>query len=155
MDTRSPEQRSRIMASVGQKNTGAELAVRRMLFAAGFRFRLHRKELPGSPDIVLPSRRAAVFVHGCFWHGHDCSKGHLPKSKLEYWKPKIARNRERDAEHIRALRRLEWRCLVVWECELKSPQRLAEKLNRFLATESAASKRRTSKNVTTNQTDCD
>src|ERR1051325_667957 len=103
-DTRTKEQRSRIMKSVGTRDTGPELAVRRMLHRMGYRYRLHRKDLPGRPDIAFPSRRKAIFVHGCFWHGHACSKGKLPKSRLDYWTAKVKANQDRDAMVIARLR---------------------------------------------------
>src|SRR5579875_2196251 len=112
MDTRTPEQRSYIMRSVGTRNTGPELVVRRLLHRMGFRFGLHRKDLPGKPDIVLPKHKAVVFVHGCFWHGHNCSKGRLPKTRLDFWVPKIQRNRSRDAESVRLLKKSGWRVLT-------------------------------------------
>ncbi|MGQ0589831.1 MAG: very short patch repair endonuclease [Sphingosinicella sp.] len=132
MDTRSREQRSRIMASVGTKDTGPELAVRKLLHRLGYRYRLHRKDLPGRPDIVFPGRRLALFVHGCFWHGHDCPKGRLPKSRPEYWAPKIARNLERDAENRRDLGALGWRSATLWQCELKDRESLEDKLRELL-----------------------
>lgn len=133
VDTRTRDQRSRIMASVHQRNTGPELAVRRLLFASGYRFRIHRRDLPGTPDVVFPSRRAVIFVHGCFWHGHDCPKGRLPKSRQNYWQTKINANRKRDAENVQALASACWKVLVVWQCELQNQVILLEKLNRFLA----------------------
>lgn len=132
IDTRSPEQRRRIMQSVRTKNTGPELAVRRALFAAGFRYRLHRRGLPGSPDIVFPSRRKVIFVHGCFWHGHGCSKGKAPKSRTDYWLSKITANRERDERNLRALSELGWSALVVWQCELSDLPDLTHRLGIFL-----------------------
>ena len=131
-DTRSPEQRRRIMQSVGTRDTGPEMVVRRLLHRLGYRYRLHRRDLPGTPDIVLPGRRKIILVHGCFWHGHGCKKGRLPKSKPEYWGPKIARNRERDAEKQRALRDLGWDVLAVWQCEVADEAILAERLTQFL-----------------------
>src|SRR5690348_10768683 len=95
-DTRTPAQRSRIMASVQQRNTGPEWIVRRLLHSNGHRYRLHSKKLPGKPDIVFGARKKAIFVHGCFWHGHDCAKGRSPKSRLDYWGPKLEANRRRD-----------------------------------------------------------
>jgi len=127
-DTRSPDQRRRIMQSVGTKNTGPELKVRRALHALGFRFRLHRKDLPGSPDIVLPKWRTAIFVHGCFWHGHGCSKGRAPKSRLDYWLPKIEANRERDVTNENRLREQGWQVLTIWQCEIVSHGTIAEHL---------------------------
>src|SRR5712664_2810518 len=99
-DTRTKEQRSRIMKSVGTYHTGPELTVRRLLHRLGYRYRLHRRDLPGRPDIVFPGRRKAIFIHGCFWHGHDCSKGKLPKSRTEYWTAKIRANQDRDARAV-------------------------------------------------------
>jgi DNA mismatch endonuclease, patch repair protein len=131
MDTRTPEQRSQIMRSVRSRDTGPELVVRRMLHGLGLRFRLHRKDLAGRPDIVLPGRKAVVFVHGCFWHGHGCSKGQLPKSSIRFWTDKISRNRERDSESVKALRAGGWRVLTVWQCETKHSARLCSKLARF------------------------
>ena len=131
-DTRSPEQRSRIMKAVGQKHTGPELVVRRLLHAAGYRFRLHRKDLPGSPDLAFPSRRKAIFVHGCFWHGHDCPKGRLPKSRPEYWLPKIEANKVRDARKEAELCALGWEVSTVWQCETKDQQGLLTRLRAFL-----------------------
>src|SRR3712207_4654869 len=114
MDTRSPEQRSRIMRSVGTQNTGPEWIVRRLLHSNGYRYRLHPKRLPGKPDIVFPSRRKAIFVHGCFWHGHKCDKGRAPKSRLDYWAPKLEANAARDARNLRQLADLGWEALTVW-----------------------------------------
>lgn len=131
-DTRTPEQRRRIMQSVGTKDTGPELVVRRVLHALGYRFRLHRRDLPGKPDIVLPGRRKVIMVHGCLWHGHNCPKGRLPKSREDYWGPKIAANRRRDVDKEKALRRLGWDVLTVWQCETKNSESLADLLTGFL-----------------------
>lgn len=132
MDTRTPEQRRRIMQAVGTEDTGPEWAVRRLLHAQGYRYRLHPKTLPGRPDIVFPKRKKAIFVHGCFWHGHDCRKGHAPKSRLEYWQPKLAANRERDAANAAKLEALGWRVAIVWQCEIEDSAALAAKLAAFL-----------------------
>lgn len=108
------------MARVGQKNTGPELKLRKLLTRMGLRYRLHRRDLPGSPDVVMPGRRLAIFVHGCFWHGHDCPRGaRRPKQNADYWTAKTARNLERDAEAEAGLVALGWLPVVVWECELK------------------------------------
>lgn len=120
------------MQSVKTKNTGPELVVRRALFAAGYRFRLHRKDLPGCPDIVLPGRRKAIFVHGCFWHGHDCAKGRGSKSRLEYWGPKLQTNKERDTKNRNTLIGLGWNVLTLWQCELSDTEALNRRLRAFL-----------------------
>ena len=120
------------MQSVGSKNTGPELIVRRLLHSMGYRYRLHRKGLPGRPDIVFPGRKKAVFVHGCFWHWHGCSKGQLPKSRQDYWKPKLWRNRERDLENLDELERLGWKTLTVWQCETRELDSLTERLSKFM-----------------------
>ncbi|WP_103220795.1 very short patch repair endonuclease [Roseibium marinum] len=132
MDTRTPEQRRRIMQSVQTKNTGPEMVVRQLLHSHGYRYRLHRKDLPGRPDIVFASKRKAIFVHGCFWHGHNCDKGKLPKSKLEYWTPKIAANKARDAKNVAELEAKGWKVLVIWQCELPDNQTLWLKLKDFM-----------------------
>lgn len=113
--------RSRMMSGIRGRNTRPEMAVRRHLHAAGFRFRLHRKDLPGKPDIVLPRHKVAIFVHGCFWHRHEgCPKATTPSSNIEFWQKKFVDNVARDARDRAALESLGWRVLVVWECELKS-----------------------------------
>ena len=131
-DTRTPEQRRRIMQSVGTKNTGPELAVRKLLHGLGYRFRLHRRDLPGKPDIVLPGRRKVIMVHGCYWHGHDCKKGRLSKSHTDYWGPKIEANRRRDTEKEEALKRLGWTVTTVWQCEIADIELLGQRLAAFL-----------------------
>jgi DNA mismatch endonuclease (patch repair protein) len=120
------------MSSVGTKDTGPELRLRRMLHKAGYRYRLHAKKLPGKPDIVFPSRQKAIFVHGCFWHAHGCSKGQPPKSRAEYWRPKLEANRERDALRLRQLRDLGWSSMVVWQCEFRDPEGTFDRVRRFL-----------------------
>lgn len=119
MDTVDKETRSRIMASVGQKNTEAETLLRSALHAAGLRYRLHDRMLPGSPDLVFPMYRAVIFVHGCYWHSHGCYKSTVPKSRREFWKDKFEANRERDERNGRLLYEQGWRVLTVWECILK------------------------------------
>lgn len=120
-----PLTRSQTMARVKSKNTTPELKVRAYLWRAGLRYRLHRADLPGKPDVVFPGRRAVVFVHGCFWHGHDCPRGaRMPQDNADYWRRKIERNRARDAKAAADLAALGWRVLTVWECELKDPARL-------------------------------
>ena len=113
--------RSRVMARVKSKDTGPEQTVRKALTRLGARYRLHRKDLPGSPDIVLPGRRLAIFVHGCFWHGHDCARGaRVPKANADYWIAKIGRNRDRDVRNAAVLTEQGWRVITVWECDLKA-----------------------------------
>jgi DNA mismatch endonuclease (patch repair protein) len=132
MDRNDQETRSRIMASVPSQNTKPEMRVRSAAHRLGFRFRLHRKDLPGSPDLVFPSRRIALFVHGCFWHGHDCRRGcRIPATNAEYWEGKIRRNRERDARVQGELAAMGWRPLVIWECQTK-PAELPETLRALL-----------------------
>jgi DNA mismatch endonuclease, patch repair protein len=120
------------MQAVKGRDTGPELMVRSILHRLGYRFRLHRKDLPGTPDIVLPGRSAAIFVHGCFWHGHECRIGRLPKSKLDYWGPKIVANRARDRRKRRSLIAAGWRVLTVWQCALADPDALRRRLTAFL-----------------------
>ena len=132
MDTRTPEQRRRIMQAVKSKDTAPELVVRRRLHRLGYRYRLHRKDLPGRPDIVFVARRKTIFVHGCFWHGHDCSKGRLPKSRLDYWRPKLERNVAKDKANVGRLNSLGWQVLTVWQCELADLDRLTDRIERFL-----------------------
>ena len=132
-DTRTPQQRRRIMQSVGQKNTGPEIVVRRAVHRLGYRFRLHRTNLAGSPDIVFPRLHKVILVNGCFWHGHDgCRKGKPPKSGEAYWGPKIAKNKERDAKVVDQLRREGWDVLTVWQCETSDPVALTTQLRVFL-----------------------
>lgn len=132
-DVFSPAKRSQVMAAVKGKNTKPEMIVRRTAHRLGYRFRLHRKDLPGAPDLVFPGRKAAIFVHGCFWHGHDCPRGaRKPKQNAEYWTAKIARNRARDAAALAALAEQGWRTLVIWECELKEAAALPARLRAFL-----------------------
>lgn len=112
--------RSRMMSGIRGKDTQPEMIVRRALHKAGYRFRLHRKDLPGKPDIVLPKYKTAIFVHGCFWHGHDCKHFKWPKTRPEFWREKIGKNVERDRMAIAELEKLGWNVKVVWECEVKS-----------------------------------
>jgi len=133
-DVYPPAKRSAVMAQVKGRDTKPELIVRRLLWRLGARYRLHRKDLPGRPDIVLPGRRLAIFVHGCFWHGHDCARGaRTPKANRAYWTAKVARNRARDAASIAQLTALGWRVEVVWECALKDAAGLEARLAGVLA----------------------
>ena len=128
----TPERRSFIMSKVGQKNTKPELALRQALHRLGYRYRLHRRDLPGKPDLVFPSRRKVIFVHGCFWHGHGCRWGQLPKSRPEYWKPKIETNQERDKKVLTRLGEAGWDSMVVWQCDLRDLDDTVERVEAFL-----------------------
>lgn len=114
------ETRSRMMSNIRGKNTSPELLIRKALHARGFRFRVHAKNLPGTPDLVLPKYKAAVFVHGCFWHGHRCRYFKVPQTRREFWLDKIGKNQARDEQQIAALRALNWRVLIIWECAVRS-----------------------------------
>lgn len=118
-DVLTPDQRRLNMSRIRGKDTRAEMMIRKGLHALGLRFRLHRKDLPGTPDIVFPSRRAVIFVHGCYWHGHECSMFRLPTTNQQFWADKIARNRVNDCAAEDGLLRLGWRVMVVWECSLR------------------------------------
>jgi DNA mismatch endonuclease (patch repair protein) len=132
-DVYPPEKRSAVMARVKGRDTGPELIVRRLLWRLGGRYRLHRKDLPGAPDVVLPGRKLAIFVHGCFWHGHDCARGaRTPKANRDYWTAKIARNRARDERSLEALAAMGWRTEIVWECDLKDPAALERRARAWL-----------------------
>ena len=125
--------RSKIMRAVGRVDTKPEMVVRRMLHQLGFRFRLHRKELPGTPDIVLPKYRTAIFVHGCFWHRHrNCRKATIPKTRVAFWANKFEQNVERDRRTVRSLRQEGWSVLIVWECETDRPDRLGARIVKHL-----------------------
>jgi len=132
VDHLTPEARSANMRAVRRQDTAPEMRVRRLLHRAGYRYRLHTKALPGAPDIVFGSRRKVVFVHGCFWHGHDCRKGSLPKSRTDYWRGRIARNRARDVRAVAQLTAAGWGALVVWECEMADTDLLLARLRAFL-----------------------
>jgi DNA mismatch endonuclease (patch repair protein) len=133
MDTFTPNERSRVMRQVRGRDTGPEMVVRRLVHSMGFRYRLHCRELPGNPDLVFPSRRKIIFVHGCFWHGHACRSGrNRPSSNMGYWIPKLERNKARDRANRKQLKRLGWDVLVVWECQLKRAGGIAARILRFL-----------------------
>lgn len=132
MDRISAILRSENMRRITGKDTSPELVVRRILFRLGYRYRLHRSDLPGKPDIVFRGRRKLIFVHGCFWHAHSCHKAHQPKTNKAYWSPKLKRNRERDARHLMELQAAGWDVLTIWECELKNLGSLERRLLRFL-----------------------
>ena len=132
MDIFDPETRSAIMRAIRSRDTQPELRVRRAAHALGLRFRLRRRDLPGSPDLVFPRRRLALFIHGCFWHGHDCGgRRRRPATNAAYWRAKIAGNRRRDRRVLKALTAMGWRTMVIWECDTRNPARLSPYLKRI------------------------
>ena len=128
----SPE-RSALMARIGSKDTKPELAVRKLLHGMGYRYRLHRRDLPGTPDICFPGRKKAIFVHGCFWHRHGCRRTTTPSTRASYWQRKFDRNVVRDRSNLTDLDGLGWKTLVVWECEVADLSTLADRLVAFLS----------------------
>ena len=135
VDKLSAQRRSANMRQIRSKDTSPELLLRRLIHGLGYRFRLHRKDLPGNPDIVFPARRKVIFVHGCFWHQHQlCREGRVPNSRLEYWGPKLRRNQERDALAQSSLRQQGWQYLVIWECELRDSTAALKRVKGFLGT---------------------
>ena len=125
--------RSENMRRIRSKDTGPEMTVRRLVHGMGYRYRLHRKDLPGNPDLVFPGKRKVIFIHGCFWHQHSgCRDGRLPKSNQSYWIPKLERNKDRDKSAIQKLESAGWVSLVIWECEIKDLDALKEKIEMFL-----------------------
>ena len=123
------EQRSRNMSAIKSKNTKPEIKVRKILHSMGYRFRLHSKDLPGSPDIVLPKYKTVIFVHGCFWHRHEnCKYASTPKTRKEFWNKKFTENKKRDSEIQEKIKILDWRSVVIWECETKNIENLREKI---------------------------
>ncbi len=136
MDNLTPGRRSENMRRIRDKDTTPELVARKICRELGFvGYRIHRKDLPGKPDIAWIGRKLAIFVDGCFWHGHDCSEGiRKPKSNQGYWIPKIERNRQRDANNFAALQAMGWKVLVIWECEIKDMSLLSKKFQHFLST---------------------
>lgn len=133
VDTIDPAMRSEVMSRVRGKNTRPELIVRKLVFAAGYRYRLHVRSLPGSPDLVFPGRKKVVFVHGCFWHRHEnCKLARMPKSRVEFWGEKLNGNKLRDERARQALAELGWEVLTVWECELGDLAELEKRLREFL-----------------------
>ena len=125
-------ERSKLMSLIKDKNTKPEIIVRKLLFRMGYRFCLHRKDLPGKPDIVLPKYKTIIDVRGCFWHCHqDCTAGHIPNSNQSYWKPKLEKNVARDKANEKKLKELGWKVIVIWECETKNLDKLTNLLNRI------------------------
>lgn len=135
VDKLTPSERSRNMGRIRSKNTSPELIVRKLTFSLGYRYRLHRKDLPGKPDLVFPGKKKVIFVQGCFWHQHqdvECKIARIPKSRTEYWLPKLQRNVERDLQHRERLEKLGWDFLDVWECEVTNPEIVVKKIEQFL-----------------------
>jgi DNA mismatch endonuclease, patch repair protein len=133
VDSLSPADRSKIMARVRSKNSRPEMFVRKLIFALGYRYRLHAKELPGHPDLVFRKLGKVIFVHGCFWHRHaKCALARLPKSRLDFWVPKLEGNKERDRRNVCTLTKAGWKVLTIWECQLKSAENLEVRIRRFL-----------------------
>lgn len=136
MDRLTPQRRSWLMSRVKSKDTTVEMVVRRLVFAMGYRYRLHDKNLPGTPDLVFKSRKKVIFVNGCFWHGHEgCNKARLPKHRTDFWRDKMQRNRQRDCENISLLKQSGWKVLVLWQCELKNIEDLNRRLHEFIENE--------------------
>ena len=134
-DTVAPKRRSEIMSNIRAKGMKPEMLVRRLTHSMGYRYRLHRKDLPGKPDLVFPTRRKVVFVHGCFWHQHAsaaCKIARVPQSNRDYWLPKLQRNAARDAEHRAKLDELGWEALTLWECEVEGAKCIRERIRQFL-----------------------
>lgn len=135
LDSLTPAERSERMGRIKGKDTKPEMVVRRLVHALGYRYRLHRRDLPGHPDLVFPGRRKVIFVHGCFWHRHDdstCKLARLPKSRLDFWIPKLEANKKRDLTKQEQIANMGWRFLVIWECELKDKASLTAKIQEFL-----------------------
>ena len=126
--------RSLNMAAVRSKNTEPELVVRKLIYGMGYRYRLHWKKLPGKPDLVFPGKRKVIFVHGCFWHGHDCIRGRLPSTNLDFWQQKIEKNKERDLQVRDQLESEGWNILTIWQCRLKNADEIKQTIVRFLTT---------------------
>jgi len=134
-DTISKQRRSELMSRIRSKNSKVELLVRSLVHRMGYRFRLHRKDLPGKPDLVFAGRRKVVFVHGCFWHWHpdpNCKQARMPKSRQEFWRPKLEGNRRRDRENRQKLIELGWEVLEIWECEARDPEKIQSRIRDFL-----------------------
>ena len=132
LDRLTPKQRSMNMSRIRGKDTKPELFVRRVTYSLGYRYRLHGRDLPGTPDLVFRGRRKAIFVHGCFWHGHGCGRSHKPRTRSEYWSAKLSRNRARDKRQLDSLKKLGWSAIVIWECETTDRDLVAARISEFL-----------------------
>lgn len=142
-DTISSDRRSKIMSHIKSKDTSIEMMVRRRLFAMGYRYRVNYKALPGKPDIVFTKKKIAIFIHGCYWHGHDCGSryAHTSQSNKAYWGPKIERTKQRDQEHIQELEALGWKVVVLWECQLRGDfEKTIQKLLKLLSSDDRGQK---------------
>lgn len=128
----TPEDRSALMARIRSKDTKPELAVRKIVFYMGYRYRLHRRDLPGTPDLVFPGRKKVIFVHGCFWHSHSCGRGFKPKSNITFWEKKFEATRIRDQHSVQQLKEMGWHSLTIWECEITDLKFLASRIKEFL-----------------------
>ena len=131
-DPLTPAERSERMSRIRNADTKPEMIVRRLVHAMGYRYRLHARDLPGKPDLVFRPRRKVIFVHGCFWHQHGCQQYRQPRTRRSFWDPKLAKNKARDAEVRRELRKLGWQVIVVWECQIKGQELLQTRIKRFL-----------------------
>ena len=131
-DIYSKSKRSDIMSKIPSKETQPEILVRKYLFSKGFRFRKNVKELPGKPDIVLPKYKIAIFIHGCFWHGHSCRRGNLPSSNRQFWKSKISQNISRDEDVVQKLQDLGWKVIIIWQCEIQNSSNREIRLNQLV-----------------------
>ena len=131
-DIFSSQKRSDIMSKISGKNTKPEILVRKFLFSKGFRYRINVKTLPGKPDIVLPKYKTVIFINGCFWHGHNCKKGKLPSSNIDFWKEKISNNKSRDAKNSDLLVKLGWKVIIIWQCEISKIDNRIKILNKLL-----------------------
>lgn len=135
MDTLSKSERTERMRRIRSRDTKPEMIVRRLVHGMGYRYRLHQGGLPGKPDLVFPARKKAIFVHGCFWHRHpdpNCPLARMPKSRLDFWGPKLATNRERDERNLSRFEELEWQVLEVWECQIRDREELSARIREFL-----------------------
>lgn len=133
MDKFSPDKRSEIMRHIHGKDTGPEKKIRSTIHRMGFRYRMYVPNLPGKPDLVFPGKKRVIFVHGCFWHHHkNCKRGNFPKSRKDYWIPKLLRNQARDVKNAAKLRRLGWKVMVIWQCEISDMGKLSRRIARFL-----------------------
>jgi len=134
VDTLNPAERSRLMSLIRSKDTRPEMVIRRIVYGLGYRYRLHGADLPGKPDLVFRSRRKVIFIHGCFWHRHrGCKLSRLPKSRLDFWLPKLEGNRKRDIRHKKTLKKMGWKVFVIWECEVRNLDTLKKHIIEFLS----------------------